>query len=286
MTLDETYNVRSLLLNSNSNFAVMKTGKVVVTGRKGGKPHGPKRLYLLTLKKKTLKTKHLKLPCQHDVSMLDIEIAGREYLAFSCNECHVIRLLNLKTREEVDAFHHEKVDQMCKGAQGTLFATLGGSEVIELDCSSPTFTRIKTIEVDSRISGLCYIPSPHRLIVTSHSNVGAKNVQAISCDTNEKMWTVEGKVNGQKILPSGTVFSSHHDSIVVVDLDRVLILNPEGCVLVTVELGMGSLWSLSPNKKNLFVLHTESEEANKATVSKLSVINVEIRKVCRSSFTV
>ena len=133
--------------------------------------------------------------------------------------------------EVITAFSGEKVSHMRHGEHNRLFVQLKSKHVLELDISSTTFTKVKTI-INDRGSLFCYVPDPFRLLVIRFEN----EVRAVSCDDNKTIW----KVHGDDNLDAGyLLYAATHESIIVSDCSRngVVILSPiDGSRLQSIQL--------------------------------------------------
>ena len=219
-----------------------KTGEVVFV-RHVIKEEGS-LFYLYTLQQgSSLDKKKIKLRCNHlswNIKMtfdfLFVQILWREYLASSCSECKNIKLVNLETLEMATAYSDDQpLGKMCKGRWHKIYVQIE-SGFVELDCSSTKFTKIRQIETgeDGRKypSDMCYVPSPHKLIVAVNADMVDEGgwIQATSTDeTNKTMWHLLNKeVDGRIITPQSIVYSSRHDALLVVDAynSSIWVLNP------------------------------------------------------------
>ena len=215
-----------------------ETGLIVMSERGG-------TLFHLSLQEGRLVKQVIQDPCGHAVWLLCVQVAGREYLALSCHGCRNIRLMNLNKQkgnssesqlmqyEVITAFSGEKVRRMCHGEENKIYALSSDGAVLELDISTKTFTKVKTINIGSTIFlyGLCNVPDPHRHLVVSNEN----GVRAVSCDDNKEAWRVKNDDwHGGKLAYTPT-----HESIIVADRYRniVVILSPsDGSRLQSIQL--------------------------------------------------
>ena len=186
-------------------------------------------------------------PCEHDVYLLCVRVAGREYLALSCIGCRDIKLMNLTKQhrgpthsyscisqsEVITAFSGECVHSMCQGEENRIFV-LSGDDVLELDTSTTIFTELKTIHTDLSVfrNNLCHMPDPHRLLVVSDWN----EVRAMSCDDNKVVWRV---TKGEDFSPSHSLYIPDHNAIIIADWvkNRVVVIDPlSGSYRQTIQL--------------------------------------------------
>ena len=122
---------------------------------------------------------------------------------------------------------------MCHGKENRLFVDAGHCNILELDTSTTTFTKVKAISTGASliVNSLCYVPDPHRLLVVSYYN----GFRAMSCDDNKEAWRVQSDD-----LPAGNLtYTPTHESIIVADGSRnkVVILSPSiGSQLQSVQL--------------------------------------------------
>ena len=214
-----------------------ETGLIVVSTVRGS-------LFQLSLQEGHLIEKEIKRPCEHDyLYLLCVQVAGREYLALAWFLCKNIKLMNLNKQmvnssvsqemrdEVITAFSGEKVGHMRHGEQNRLFVQLKSKHVLELDTSSTTFIKVKTI-INDRGYHFCYVPDPFRLIIVLFEN----EVRAVSCDDNKTIW----KVHGDDDLDVGyLLYAPSHESISVSDwsMNRVVILSLiDGSQLQSIQL--------------------------------------------------
>ena len=100
------------------------------------------------------------------------------------------------------------------GEENRMFVKPGGGDVLELDTSTTTFTKVRTITTGPTFR-LCYVPDPHRLLVGG-------GVRAVSCDDNTVLWR---KPNNNFSL---LLYVPSHDVILVADRSHnvVSVLDP------------------------------------------------------------
>ena len=176
-------------------------------------------LHQLSLQEGRLIEKQIQLPCEHSVDLLCVQLAGREYLALSCVVCENIKLMDLNKQkgnssesqliqyEVIRAFSGAQVYRMCHGGENRLFVRLRYGDVLELDTSATTFTKVRTINTGHYIS-LCYVPEPHRLLVVNDRI----RVRTVSCDGNRIVWATgyTGCAGALLYLPSHEVILVLH----------------------------------------------------------------------------
>ena len=214
-------------------------------------------LYVLSLYGQQVIYNKLNMSCKHGcrVGLLCLEISGIEHLAISCSECKDIKLLNLFTTDLTTSYSGKKMLRMCEGEGNTLYVEASHDRVLELDCTQPVFNRTKTltIKMSGHFKGMCYVPSPHRLLVASN---GGK-VIAISCDTNKVAWERSKLCFDSN--SRGLYYSETHHAILVADGNhgRILVLDPStGKKSQTIELpGMGEIIHVCLNGGQLVVRH-------------------------------
>ncbi len=212
--------------------------------------------------------------CEHTeyIDLLPVMVQKKQLLAMSCLSCQKIRLYNMKTREITTAFNDPSYypGQMCEGDGDQIYVVhpqvMSGFPILQLSCSQPQFSLQKTIH--SRMKGcyyaICYIPS-HRLIVISNHTPGI--VRAVSCDTDQIDWELQGEVQGVQCTPHEMVYSPGHQALLVVDgtNHRVLVVNPgDGSVRQVVQLSaeMGSVAELCLHNQQLVVHHLQGRKVS------------------------
>ena len=122
--------------------------------------------------------------------------------------------------EVITAFSGE-VSRMCQGEENRLFVQSSGDNVLELDTSTTTFTKVRTINTGAGFS-LCYVPDPHRLFVVSDGN--RDEVRVVSCDDDTVEWRVK---KDDDLNPGHLLYIPSHDAILVEDWkkNRVVVFN-------------------------------------------------------------
>ena len=197
---------------------MMETGLIVMSTRN--------ELYQFSLQEGCLIDKEIQLMCGHlSVYLLSVQVAGREYLALSCCDCKDIKLMNLNKQKEsselelemIIAFSGESVYHMCQGEENRIFVRLSGSTVLELDTSTTTFNRLRTIK-SGWMKNLCYMPDPHRLLVARCLG----KVLAMSCEDNRVVWRIE---LSEHLF---VLYVSSHNAILVFQSskNRIAVLQP------------------------------------------------------------
>ena len=199
-----------------------ETGLIVVSTQRG-------TLHQLSLQKGRLIKKEIQCPCGQAMWPLCVQVAGREYLALSCLACRDIILMNLNKQrgnssesqliqyKVITAFSGEIVWRMCHGEENRLFVESSHGVVLELDTSTTTFKKVRTINPGySNYIGLCYVPDPHRLIVVGDEN----EVRAMSCVEKEVIWKT-------KLKRGCLLYALSHDVIFLGDRsNKVWCLDP------------------------------------------------------------
>ena len=204
--------------------------------------------------------------CEHLRGMfLPVSVQQQQLLAVSCQKCHMIRLYNIKTREITTAFHNSSYYPacMCQGEADQIYVVhkvKGPVPILQLNCSQPQFTLEKTIQSGMETwYDICYIPS-HRQIAISSVHLGV--VRAVSCDTEENAWEIQGEIQSAQCLPHRMVYSPGHQALLVADggNHRVLVVNPGiGSVIQVLQLGadVGVVAELCLHNQQLVVHHTD-----------------------------
>ena len=204
--------------------------------------------------------------CKHKdtAKILPVTIKGQEYFAISCWDCKKIRLYNMKTKQITIAFHDPSYypGWMCQGDMGHIYIVsfvTGSLPILQLDCSHPQFSLIKTIQSGMNMFyAICYIPT-HRLIAVS-DNKESNKVRAVSCDTESTVWQLMGRVDGVECNPLGMMYSPQHDTLLIADGNncRVLVLNShDGSVRQVIGLrkDMGDIWEISSHMDQILIHH-------------------------------
>ena len=243
----------------------MESGIVVLRGKTSEQT--PAAIHLYNPSTGFTKLPEVKGLCEHDLQyLLPVTMNNKELLAVSCPLCRMIRLLDVENEDVTVAFHDSRFypGWMSHGEGDVMYvvhAVKGAKLVLELNTAQVPFTGpVRTIQ--SRMEtyfGMCYIPSPHRLIVLS-DNAPGNTIRAVSAETGEKVWQVKGEVDGVQCEPNGMLFSPQHQVLLVADgvNSRVLVLHPgDGSHLQTIQLDrkMGVITELCLHQNKLVVKH-------------------------------
>ena len=258
----------------------------------------PKSILLITSQGSDVTESPIPPPCKHNAEYYFLFLTA-ELVAVSCPQCQQIKLLKLKTKEFTDAFKAEWVWRMCHGGENRIFVQGKKNEVLELilNESSLTFTKTNTIHsgIQSRYSGLCYVPSPPGLHRgnTIHSGIQSRysgpcyvpsppgfvvvadnsdkpKVRAVDCSLADKgvpfiVWTFSEEVDGKKISPKSVVYSPTKDVIIVGDgvNSRLLVLDrKEGTHAQTIGLPDVNVVDMHLRGDELVLLHSSGDEYN------------------------
>ncbi len=174
------------------------------------------------------KLRHVELPCEHEPKkLLGVKVEEQELLAVACKHCGDIKLMNLETGETHVAYKSEKMpDTLCHGDAGRIWIYCRDNTVTELNCTSKTFTVTrKTFDTSAEYHFMCYLPAPHRALIYSTSNW----VEAVSAETGQQLWKLQGQVDGKTIQPAGMTLDAEHQLLLTADShgSRILVLDPE-----------------------------------------------------------
>ena len=158
------------------------------------------------------------------------------------------------------------MDESWRGRRDVRGAWSEGIPGTGTDTAQVPFTGpVRTIQSGMEMYfGMCYIPSPHRLIVLSTAHV-SNSIRAVSAETGEKVWEVKGEVDGVKCCPQGMLFSPQHQVLLVADgwNCRVLVLHPgDGSHLQTIQLDreMDVIAELCLHQNKLVVQHNDGRK--------------------------
>ena len=104
---------------------------------------------------------------------------------------------------------------------------------------------------------ICYI-NRHGLLTVSDHSPGI--VRAVSCEMENIVWELTGRVDGVECNPHGMLYSPYHDALLVADgiNCRILVLNPQdGSVTQVVPLSevTSIVWDFSLHGKQILVHH-------------------------------
>ena len=255
----------------------------------------PKSILLISSQGSDVTESPIPPPCKHNVEYYFLFLTA-ELVAVSCPQCQQIKLLKLKTKEFTDAFKAEWVWRMCHGGENRIFVQGKKNEVLELilEPSNLTFTKINTIHsgiqsrysglcyvpfppglqrgntihsgIQIRYSGLCYVPSPPGFLVVA-DNSDKPKVRAVDSTKGTPfiVWTFSEEVNGKKICPESVVYSPTKDVIIVGDgvNSRLLVLDRnEGTHVQTIELPDMNVVDMYLRGDELVLLHSSGDVYN------------------------
>ena len=253
----------------------MESGLVVLFGKVKQQTPAAFHLYLKDKSGGWKKLAEVRALCEHEecARLHPVHIEKKELLAVSCSRCHMIRLLETESKVVTVAFLHGKCNPGSICTEGTTLYALHlvndqHTSVIELESGGVPFKGPKK-KIYSGLAtsySICYIPHPYKLLVfTLNKNPG--RIRAVSAETEQKVWQVEGKVAEKACHPHGMQFSQHHQVLLVADgiNCRILVLHPkDGSPLQTIQLKpeMHAIVHLHLNHEELIVHHTADRKEN------------------------
>ena len=264
-----------LKLTTLVDCTVMKqSGYIVVSGQRGSKDLWT--IILFSLQKGaggwSLKQEkqQWESPCKHPVCLLGLQILWREYLAISCSTCEDIKLMDLNsTLEETVVFSGRKVSRMCKGWHKLYVLVDQTTQVLELDCSTTSFTLLRSIELGDKKddpTGFCYIPYPIKLIVVCGSNSYMNGIKGMHHESGETIWFNDG-VDDRRITRSALLHLPNHRALLVADRinKRVFLLDPgTGSHLQTISLrDLGEIFDLMLHNGLVLIRHVDGSGGHK-----------------------
>ena len=210
-------------------FTVMRdTAKVVVSGKR----ESTRALFLFSPRRGgSLHERTINYPCKHGTDdILCVQIEGKEWLCMTCIECQKIRLMDVEHGDStsVVAMEGMRFFIMCKGEQNRLYVALYRcDQVLELDCSTPNFTVVKSLKTRTdRPYDICYVSSRKGLVV---SDIHRRELKFISSNNDEVEWAHNENDRNVKIDAGSMTFSSRYDRLLVSDYDnpKILIHDPK-----------------------------------------------------------
>ena len=210
-----------------SQSCVMQNGDVMIWGRRRGEKPA---FYLHNLHGNMIRS--FETLCEHDkhIHVLPLMIQNKDYLAVSCRDCHVIRLLNVETKQVTEAFRDGRINLsigMTLAKEGTLY-TIHNWILLTFDCSTPHFKLKHTTGTDLDWMFTIHSVPTHNIIVLTRPNK-LPRIRAVSSDTSTVVWETTGKVKGISIDPWGIAYCYEHDVVLIGDgkNKRILILQPQ-----------------------------------------------------------
>ena len=192
--------------DDNAIPCVMSTGQIIIYGKEFSQ-RGYK-FYFFNPDGTSTGCPVVKSICQHanqyysPHDLLPIIIGSTEYIAVSCTECKMIRLINpdYPRREPVVAYTGSKegIWCMCLGQTGTLyFVDVNSGQVLLLDCTTTTFSLKRRLckNYDFRPYCICYIEDENLIVLISWFY---SRICAVRISDGQKVWdksiqAVEGK---------------------------------------------------------------------------------------------
>ena len=194
----------------------------------------------------------------HYINLLSAVINKTEYLAVSCWQCSKIWMINLEHQNEQPVVAYTGIDKevgpICLSQTGTIYTVsyLSG-KVSVLDCTRTKLTlknRLPEIE-EMKATHICYIATSDFLVLSSYQD---HRICAVS-SSGSIVWDIFGEIDNKKCSPSGMVYLSEEDLLLVGDrhTKRILVLS-----------GTNGSWiqTLHPEKENFDVddLHLINNE--------------------------
>ena len=155
---------------------------------------------------------------------------------------------------------------MYPGSTGRLFANLHTDGIVEFEIPTSTFSNtIRRSQPSVVLSGLCYIPEPHNLVIWGSERESM--IKAVRYGTDRQVWKVT-ELLGVKCRPQGMDYSAQHDVILVADGSnhRLLALYASDGRLITailfpeqtrdVQVLNGKVLIITQNKINCYSMET------------------------------
>ncbi len=227
----KTISTHNTGLQDARRFTVMpKSGRIVILGQ------APKSdvwaLHLYKLEGRRLqKIRQVNKPCEHAdlCDVLGMVVEDEELLAVPCWTCADIKLVNVDTGKISIAYSgEEKPGRLCYGEPGRIWVYLKKDRkdmLRELDCSRKSFTDTgRKVDVTAGCWYVCFVPLVGGALVLSHDDWA----EAVSCETGQQLWRLDGKVDGKMIVPHGVALHREHQLLVVADQNnnRILVTDP------------------------------------------------------------
>ncbi len=272
-------------LNSTQRFTVLpNSGSIVMRG--GTAENIPWALHQYKLEGGRLqKLRQVKQPCEHRYNMdiLGVLVEGEELLAVACKGCGNIKLVNMETEEHHIAYSSKNGPYtLCLGEEGRIWVCCYNDNTVrELNCTTKIFTETgRTVST----TGSCYymlcLPAPHKALVLSHTDW----LEAVSCETGQQLWRLQGEVDGSKLDPKGL---TQHELLLVADKtnSRILVLNPAtGSLLQTFPSPGPAPWSFGWSRGRLLLRHETLENEKVWWISHLQLVAEHQSKSLKLSY--
>ena len=180
----------------------MESGIVVLLGKTSQQTPAAFHLYRKDTSVGWKTLAEVRAPCEHEecARMYPVHIEKKELLAVSCSRCHMIRLLDTKSKLVTVAFLNERFrpGSMSKG-EGTILYALHtvnyqSTSVVQLESGEVPFKGPKKIVHSGLATSycVCYIPHPYKLLAFTLNNHPG-TIKAVSEETGRKVWQIEGK---------------------------------------------------------------------------------------------
>ena len=158
--------------------------------------------------------------CNHDeyIYLQYLRIARDDYIAVSCWECSLIRLIDLSGNRETIVAYKGDVGPMCPGSEGVLYTVDEANAIQVLDCTKAEFTLLRSLGELSEL-GVC----PITYVSTSELIVLSSEDQGRICSVSNKgsmAWQVKD------CYPSVTVYLPEYDLLLAAENPRYGIVKP------------------------------------------------------------
>ena len=264
---------------SMGRISALGSDSIVIWGM--SKSGVPLALHQCSLEERRLRLlRQIGVLCQHEIHLNSVRLQGQDLLAVACGVCGDIKLKNFGTRETHVAYSSEEVPyRMCPGEADRIWLFCWRDHTVrELNCSSKTFTETgRTANTHYLFCwSLCYLPTPHKALALSYQDW----MEAVSCETGQQLWKLEGEFEGKKLQPRGVTFHPELQLLLVADRvnDRIILVDPVLGVLVhslTLQFGDNPLdfcWC----RDQLILFHSLGLSTIRSAVPPKGTVRLEI----------
>ena len=233
-----------LVGDKGATFCTLSTGQIVICDQDS--VDGEYNLFYIN-RDGTMSVSVSQIMCIHDCyyynpyQLLPITIDSTEYLALSCMECGIIRLIKADTLiEDPVVVYRGDIGPICLGKPGEIYMVNRYSgDISLLQCSSTEFTLKRRLFPRNNLvaDDICFLQDHNLIVVSSWFNNG---VVAVTSSDGHIVWDKSRLVVDDKIwCPNTLTFLPDQGLLLIGDRheNRISILSPKtGDLLRTITL--------------------------------------------------